>query len=64
MASCPPHVMRGFRNVGDEEGLLFVIVGATDPGRVQWRGDVLEEAERRGHKLTESGIEQVPAAAE
>ena len=56
--------MRGFRNVGDEEGLLFVIVGATDPGRVQWRDDVLEEAERRGHKLTENGIEQVPAAAE
>ena len=65
VASCPPHVMRGFRNVSDEEGLLFVIVGATDPGRVTWRDDVLEEAERRGHKLTENGsIEQVPAAAE
>ena len=64
VASCPPHVMRGFRNVGDEEGLLFVIVGATDPGRVQWRDDVLAEAERRGHKLTENGIERVPAAAE
>ena len=56
--------MRGFRNVGDEDGLLFVIVGATDPGRVRWRDDVLAEAERRGHRLTESGIERVPAAAE
>ena len=64
VASCPPHVMRGFRNVSDEEGLLFVIVGATDPGRVTWRDDVLEEAERRGHRLTEDGIERVPAAAE
>lgn len=64
VASCPPHVMRGFRNVGDEEGLLFVIVGATDPGRVRWRDDVLAEAERRGHKLTEDGIVKVPAAAE
>ena len=26
--------------------------------------NTLEEAERRGHKLTEDGIERVPAAAE
>lgn len=64
LASCPPHVMRGFRNVGDEEGLLFVIVGATDPGSVQWRDDVLAEAEARGHKLDEAGqiVEVAPAA--
>jgi len=65
VASCPPHVMRGFRNVGDEEGLLFVIVGSTDPGKVQWRDDVLKEAEKRGHKLSEDGtIGKISAAAE
>ena len=63
IASCPPHVMRGFRNVGDEEGLLFVIVGATDPGQVTWRDDVLAEAARRGHSLgADGGI--VESAAE
>jgi mannose-6-phosphate isomerase-like protein (cupin superfamily) len=65
VASCPPHVMRGFRNVGDEEGLLFVIVGGTNPGNVDWRYDVLEEAERRGAKRSAEGnIVKVGAAAE
>jgi mannose-6-phosphate isomerase-like protein (cupin superfamily) len=65
VASCPPHVMRGFRNVGTEEGLLFVIVGGTDPGKVDWRKDVLAEAEKRGHKRNPDGtIVKVGAAAE
>ena len=65
VASCPPHVMRGFRNVGEEEGLLFVIVGGTNPGSVDWRRDVLDEAEKRGHKRNPDGtIVKLGAAAE
>ena len=53
--------MRGFRNVGDEEGLLH----ATDPGGVQWPGDVFAEASRRGHRLDKDAqIIEAPAAAE
>ena len=65
VASCPPHVMPGFRNVGDEEGLLFVIVGGTNLGNVEWRKDVLDEAEKRGHKRSPDGsIVKIGAAAE
>jgi mannose-6-phosphate isomerase-like protein (cupin superfamily) len=65
IASCPPHVMRGFRNVGDEEGLLFVIVGGTDPGNVEWRSDVVDAAEQRGLRRGADGtIVEVGAAAE
>ena len=56
VASCPPHVMRGFRNVGDEEGLLFVIVGDTDPGSVEWRDDVVQEAAQRGTIRDSDGL--------
>jgi mannose-6-phosphate isomerase-like protein (cupin superfamily) len=54
-ASVPPNLMRGFRNIGDEEGLLLGTIGGTDPGGVQWRDDVLAEAARRGHALDEDG---------
>ena len=65
VASAPPNLMRGFRNVGDEEGLLLGTIGGTDPGGVQWRDDVLAEASRRGHGLDENGqIIETPAAAE
>jgi len=64
-ASVPPNLMRGFRNVGDEEGLLLGTIAGTDPGGVRWRDDVLAEASRRGHGLDEDGqITETPAAAE
>ena len=57
--------MRGFRNVGDQEGLLLGTVAGTDPGGVQWRDDVLAEASRRGHQLDKDGqIVEAPAAAD
>ena len=63
--SIPPHVMRGFRNVGAKEGLLLGLVGGTDPGSVQWRDDVTAEASRRGHGLDQDGlITETPAAAQ
>ena len=56
VASCPPNVMRGFRNIGDQEALLLVIVGGTDPGKVEWRQDVLEDAAKRGNILSDGGL--------
>ncbi len=64
-ASVPPNLMRGFRNIGDEEGLLLGIIGGTDPGGVQWRDDVLAEAAKRGLGLDGDGqITEGSGAAE
>ena len=63
-ASVPPNLMRGFRNVGDEEGLLHATAAGTDPGGVQWPGDVFAGASRRGHRLDKDAqIIEAPAAA-
>jgi len=57
--------MRGFRNVGDEEGLLLGTIGGTEPGGVKWRDDVLAEAAKRGHGLDDDGqITRTSSAAE
>ena len=65
VASIPPNLMRGFRNIGDEEALLLGTIAGTDPGGVHWRDDVLAEASRLGHGLDEDGqIIETPAAAE
>ena len=64
-ASIPPNLMRGFRNVGDEEALLLGTIEGAEPGGVRWRDDVLEEAERRGHGLGDEGqVIKTNAAAE
>ena len=64
-ASVLPNLMRGFRNVGDVEGLLLGTIAGTDPSGVQWRDNVLAEASRRGHGLDADGqIVETPAAAE
>ena len=34
--SVPTHVMRGFRNAGDQTSLLLAVVGGNDPGKVGW----------------------------
>ena len=54
-ASIPPNLMRGFRNVGDNEGLLLGTIEGTEPGSVRWRDDVLAEADKRGRRLNEDG---------
>ena len=65
VASIPPNLMRGFRNIGDEEALLLGTIAGTDPGGVHWRDDVLAKASRLGHGLDEDGqIIETPAAAE
>jgi uncharacterized RmlC-like cupin family protein len=55
VASVPISVMRGFRNVSDEEGLLLVVVGGTDPGQVEWTGDVLSAVQKKGFGFNEDG---------
>ena len=65
VASVPPNLMRGFRNVGDEEGLLLGTIGGTDPGGVRWRDDVLAEAAKRGLGLDGDGqIKEASSATE
>lgn len=53
--SVPPGVMRGFRNVSDDEAFLLTIIGGADPGRVTWSPGVLEQAAQRGVYLDERG---------
>jgi mannose-6-phosphate isomerase-like protein (cupin superfamily) len=65
VASVPPNLMRGFRNVGDEEGLLLGTIGGTDPGGVRWRDDVLAEAAKCGLGLDGDGqIKEASSATE
>lgn len=53
--SVPPGVMRGFRNVGQEEAYLMAILGGTDAGRVSWAPQVLEQARQTGLQLDAQG---------
>ncbi len=53
--SLPPGVMRGFRNVGNEEAYLLGILGGTDAGRVTWAPAVIERARETGARLDEEG---------
>ena len=55
VASVPADVWRGFRNAGDEDAYLLVVVGGTDAGRLTWAPKVLEEAARRGKQLDDAG---------
>ncbi len=55
VCSVPAGVWRGFRNAGEEDAYLLVVVGGTDAGRLEWAPKVLEEAEARGKRLDEAG---------
>jgi hypothetical protein len=48
-------VHRGFRNVGKETGLLLVVLGGTDPGRVAWVDNVMNAVREKGFDLDERG---------
>ena len=61
VVSVPISVMRGFRNVSDQEALLLVVLGGTDPGQVEWTGDVLGAVEKEGFGFDSNGkIKQLP----
>ena len=49
--SMPTNMFRGFENAGDEEGLIFVVLGGDDPGIITWVPSVLEKAKKTGMAL-------------
>jgi mannose-6-phosphate isomerase-like protein (cupin superfamily) len=53
--SVPIHVMRGFRNAGDQTALLLALVGGNDPGKVGWPDTMKELARAAGLVLTDDG---------
>lgn len=53
--SVPVGVMRGFRNDSDHEALMLAIVGGTDPGRVEWIGNVMDAVREKGFDLDDKG---------
>jgi quercetin dioxygenase-like cupin family protein len=53
--SIPTGMFRGFTNVGDTPGFLWVVLGGDDPGRVQWAPYVFDMAARYGLTLLEDG---------
>jgi mannose-6-phosphate isomerase-like protein (cupin superfamily) len=66
--SIPVHVFRGFKNVGEDTGYLYAVLGEDDPGHVTWAPYVFENARKYGLVLMEDGSlvdttkdEQIPA---
>lgn len=56
VASIPAGVMRGFRNESDETALLLVVVGGTEPGRVDWTPEVVKAAAAKGFHRDAGGV--------
>lgn len=53
--SVPLHVMRGFRNVGNETAMMLAVVGGHDPGRVGWPDSLKDMARAAGLVIDEDG---------
>ena len=53
--SIPIHVFRGFKNVGEDTGFLFAVLGGDDPGHVTWAPYVFDNAREYGLVLLEDG---------
>lgn len=53
--SIPIHVFRGFRNIGNDVGFLFAVLGGDDPGHVTWAPYVFDNAKKYGLILLEDG---------
>lgn len=49
--SMPTNMFRAFENAGEEEGLIFVVLGGDDPGIITWVPRVLEKAMKTGMAL-------------
>ncbi len=61
--SVPEGVSRGFRNLGDENNLMMAVLEGTDPGRVHWPQDTLDEAKKYGLALNEHGdLAEIPGS--
>jgi quercetin dioxygenase-like cupin family protein len=55
VASIPTGLFRGFSNVGEDEGFLWVALGGDDPGKVLWAPHVFDMASKFGLALLEDG---------
>lgn len=53
--SIPIHVFRGFKNVGEDTGFLYAVLGGDDPGRVTWAPYVFDNAKEHGLVLLDDG---------
>ncbi len=54
--SLPTNMFRGFENIGEEDGIIFSILGHDDAGGgVEWLPRVIEEAQGYGLILLENG---------
>ncbi len=53
--SIPVHVFRGFKNVGEDLGFMFAVLGGNDPGNVTWAPSVFAQASEYGLVLMEDG---------
>jgi mannose-6-phosphate isomerase-like protein (cupin superfamily) len=53
--SIPVHLFRGFKNIGEDEGFLFAVLGGDDPGHVTWAPYVFDNAREHGLILLEDG---------
>jgi len=70
VTSVPTGLFRGFTNVGEDEGFLWVALGGDDPGHVLWAPYVFDMARNFGLTLLEDGSlvdtaagQQIPAGA-
>ncbi|MEO1220294.1 MAG: cupin domain-containing protein [Pseudomonadota bacterium] len=62
--SIPTQVFRGFKNIGEDTGFLFAVLGGDDPGRVLWAPHVFDMASEYGLVLLENGMLIDTAAGE
>jgi len=53
--SIPVNVFRGFKNVGNDVGFMFAVLGGDDPGHVTWAPYVFDSATKYGLILLEDG---------
>ena len=53
--SIPVNVFRGFKNVGEDVGYMFAVLGGDDPGHVMWAPYVFDSAAEHGLILLEDG---------
>ncbi len=53
--SIPINMFRGFKNIGDDIGFLFAVLGGDDPGHVTWAPYVFDNAKEYGLILLEDG---------
>jgi len=49
--SMPINMFRAFENYGDEESLMFVVLGGDDPGIITWVPEILNRAKETGMAL-------------